>query len=416
MCLARRAEWIRPFVGPSACVRASTTRTPLVHHGMRPAVLGLVVVASACGGAGAPATRDDGAQPVAAQAASEAVTSGVPPVDPTSAPPANTPAVGETDTGGPPVPPPPGASPATIAPLLRERIGPADARVAPPGTLESHVEFFQRIPVTVNDRGPVGGVANTGLHADRLSINVELPTEGGLRRLAPEKDGARIEGAMRHLRSEMEDKGEARRKYRHAPRFAPAGQSTQMIVGADAADDRAIIARASSLYDRHRLRRVYYSAFSPIPSPSAVLPLKRPPLLREHRLYQSDWMMRFYGYEAGEIAAATDPTTGCLPLDIDPKLAWALNHRATFPVDVNRAPREALLRVPGLGVKAVDRILASRRHRRLRLDDVARLTVSIAKLRPFLVTADWRPTALVDRADLRARLAPPAQQLDLFAA
>jgi len=255
-----------------------------------------------------------------------------------------------------------------------------------------------------------------GLHADRLSINVELPTEGGLRRLAPEKDGARIEGAMRHLRSEMEDKGEARRKYRHAPRFAPAGQSTQMIVGADAADDRAIIARASSLYDRHRLRRVYYSAFSPIPSPSAVLPLKRPPLLREHRLYQSDWMMRFYGYEAGEIAAATDPATGCLPLDIDPKLAWALNHRAAFPVDVNRAPREALLRVPGLGVKAVDRILASRRHRRLRLDDVARLTVSIAKLRPFLVTADWRPTALVDRADLRTRLAPPAQQLDLFAA
>ena len=255
-----------------------------------------------------------------------------------------------------------------------------------------------------------------GLHADRLSINVELPTEGGLRRLAPEKDGARIEGAMRHLRSEMEDKGEARRKYRHAPRFAPAGQSTQMIVGADAADDRAIIARASSLYDRHRLRRVYYSAFSPIPSPSAVLPLKRPPLLREHRLYQSDWMMRFYGYEVGEIAAATDPATGCLPLDIDPKLAWALNHRAAFPVDVNRAPREALLRVPGLGVKAVARILASRRHRRLRLDDVARLTVSIAKLRPFLVTADWRPTALVDRADLRARLAPPAQQLDLFAA
>ena len=255
-----------------------------------------------------------------------------------------------------------------------------------------------------------------GLHADRLSINVELPTEGGLRRLAPEKDGARIEGAMRHLRSEMEDKGEARRKYRHAPRFAPAGQSTQMIVGADAADDRAIIARASSLYDRHRLRRVYYSAFSPIPSPSAVLPLKRPPLLREHRLYQSDWMMRFYGYEAGEIAAATDPATGCLPLDIDPKLAWALNHRAAFPVDVNRAPREALLRVPGLGVKAVDRILASRRHRRLRLEDVARLTVSITKLRPFLVAADWRPMTLTDSADLRARLAPPAKQLDLFAA
>lgn len=254
-----------------------------------------------------------------------------------------------------------------------------------------------------------------GLHADRLSINVELPTEGGLKRLAPEKDGGRIEAAMGQMRAEMEDHGDARRKYAHAPRFAPAGQSTQMIVGADAADDRAIIARASSLYDRHRLRRVYYSAFSPIPSPSTVLPLQRPPLLREHRLYQSDWMMRFYGYDSREIAAATDAATGCLPLDIDPKLAWALAHRATFPVDVNRAPREALLRVPGLGVKAVDHILASRRHRRLRLEDVARLTTSIKKLRPFLVAADWRPVGLIDRADLRARVAPPARQLELFA-
>ncbi len=254
-----------------------------------------------------------------------------------------------------------------------------------------------------------------GLHADRLSINVELPTQAGLRKLAPEKDGGRIESAMGRMRTEMEEGQEARRKYRSAPRFAPAGQSTQMIVGADEADDRAIITRASSLYDRHRLRRVYYSAFSPIPSPSAVLPLKRPPLLREHRLYQSDWMMRFYGYEAQDVAAATDPATGCLPLDIDPKLAWALRHRATFPVDVNRAPREMLLRVPGLGVKAVDRILASRRHRRLRLDDVARLTTSVKKIRPFLIAADWRPVGLAERADLRAMLAPPARQLYLFA-
>lgn len=267
---------------------------------------------------------------------------------------------------------------------------------------------------TIPDADP-GLMRLAGLHADRLSINVELPTESGLKRLAPEKDGTRIEAAMGQMRTEMEDSGDARRKYRHAPRFAPAGQSTQMIVGADAADDRAIITRASSLYDRHRLRRVYYSAFSPIPSPSAVLPLKRPPLMREHRLYQSDWMMRFYGYDASEVAAATDAATGHLPLDIDPKLAWALNHRAIFPVDVNRAPREALLRVPGLGVKAVDRILASRRHRRLRLDDVARMTTSIKKLRPFLVAADWRPVALIARADLRARMTPPASQLELFA-
>ncbi|MBJ7443909.1 MAG: putative DNA modification/repair radical SAM protein [Sphingobium sp.] len=253
-----------------------------------------------------------------------------------------------------------------------------------------------------------------GLFADRLSINVELPTQAGLERLAPEKDGGRIEGAMAGMRSAMEDMGEARRKYRHAPRFAPAGQSTQMIVGADDASDSAIITRASSLYDRHRLRRVYYSAFSPIPSPSAVLPLKRPPLLREHRLYQSDWMMRFYGYGADEVASATDPVTGCLPLDIDPKLAWALRHRGIFPVDVNRAPREMLLRVPGLGVKAVNRILASRRHRRLRLDDVARLTTSIKKLRPFLIASDWRPVQLADQADLRRQMTPAPAQLDLF--
>ena len=253
-----------------------------------------------------------------------------------------------------------------------------------------------------------------GLFADRLSINVELPTQAGLERLAPEKDGGRIEGAMAGMRSAMEDMGEARRKYRHAPRFAPAGQSTQMIVGADDASDSAIITRASSLYDRHRLRRVYYSAFSPIPSPSAVLPLKRPPLLREHRLYQSDWMMRFYGYGADEVASATDPVTGCLPLDIDPKLAWALRHRGIFPVDVNRAPREMLLRVPGLGVKAVNRILASRRHRRLRLDDVARLTTSIKKLRPFLIASDWRPVQLADQADLGREMPPAPAQLDLF--
>ena len=253
-----------------------------------------------------------------------------------------------------------------------------------------------------------------GLYADRLSINVELPTEQGLQRLAPEKNGARIEQAMAGLRTAIDDLGDARRRYRHAPRFAPAGQSTQMIVGADQADDRAIIRRAHTLYDRHALRRVYYSAFSPIPSPSSVLPLKRPPLLREHRLYQSDWMMRFYGYAPHDLDQATDPATGRLPLDIDPKLAWALQRRDAFPVDVNRAPREALLRVPGLGVKAVDRILASRRHRRLRLDDVARLTSSIKKLRPFLITADWRPLALSDSADLRPQLAPPVEQLELF--
>jgi putative DNA modification/repair radical SAM protein len=254
-----------------------------------------------------------------------------------------------------------------------------------------------------------------GLYADRVSINVELPTEAGLTRLAPDKNAARIEGAMGGLKLAIAEAKDAAKRFKRAPRFAPAGQSTQMIVGADAANDAEIIGKASGLYDRFRLRRVYYSAFSPIPDASAVLPLKRPPLIREHRLYQSDWLMRFYGYAPAEVQQAAG-TDGMLPLDIDPKLAWALKFRERFPVDVNRAPREMLLRVPGLGVKAIDKLIASRRHRTLRLDDLARLTVSIAKVRPFVVTLDWRPTFLTDRGDLRALLAPKSEQLELFAA
>ncbi len=276
---------------------------------------------------------------------------------------------------------------------------------------------------TIPDADPAL-VHQAGLYADRLSINVELPTAGGLKRLAPEKDGARIEGAMDDLKTAIVDTADARKRFKSAPRFAPAGQSTQMIVGADAATDGDIIGKASHLYDRFGLRRVYYSAFSPIPDASAVLPLQRPPLMREHRLYQSDWLMRFYDYRPDEVAAAADQATGMLPLDIDPKLAWALKFRGSFPVDVNRAPREALLRVPGLGVKAVGSILAARRWRRLRLDDVARLTVSVAKVRPFIVAEDWRPVVLADKAELGAELgaglrsivAPRTEQLELFAA
>jgi putative DNA modification/repair radical SAM protein len=266
---------------------------------------------------------------------------------------------------------------------------------------------------TIPDADPAL-VELAGRYADRVSINVELPTVQGLTRLAPDKSAARIEGAMGEMNTAIADARDAGRRYKSAPRFAPAGQSTQMIVGADAATDSDIVTRASGLYDRFGMRRVYYSAFSPIPDASAVLPLKRPPLMREHRLYQSDWLMRFYGYAPGEVMDATDD--GMLPLDIDPKLAWALKHRDRFPVDVNRAPREMLLRVPGLGVRAVDRIIASRRWRRLRLEDVARLTVSIRKLRPFLIAEDWRPVLLGDAADLRPVVAPKREQLELFAA
>jgi len=258
-------------------------------------------------------------------------------------------------------------------------------------------------------------IRRAGLHADRISINVELPTAEGLTRLAPEKDAEQIEGTMSDMKGAIVDARDASKRFKSAPRFAPAGQSTQMIVGADSASDREIVDRASHLYRRFGLRRVYYSAFSPIPDSSAVLPLKRPPLMREHRLYQSDWLMRFYGFTPAEVGAAAQED-GMLPLDIDPKLAWALKFREHFPVDVNRAAREQLLRVPGLGTRAVDRILSSRKLRKLRLDDVGRLTLSIAKVRPFITTLDWRPTLLTDRADLHAQLRPKKEQLELFAA
>jgi len=257
-------------------------------------------------------------------------------------------------------------------------------------------------------------IERAGRLADRISINVELPTREGLTRFAPDKNVDVIEGAMARSKSAIAEARDAGRRFKAAPRFAPAGQSTQMIVGADGASDVAIIGKANALYDRFALRRVYYSSFSPIPDASAVLPLRRPPLVREHRLYQSDWLTRFYGYSSAEVQQAADPA-GMLPLDIDPKLAWALKFRERFPVDVNRAPREVLLRVPGLGTRAVGNILASRRHRSLRLEDLARLRVPLAKVRPFIVAADWRPTALTDRADLRQRMAPPRrEQLELF--
>ena len=265
---------------------------------------------------------------------------------------------------------------------------------------------------TIPDADPAL-IEAAGLYADRLSINVELPTETGLTTLAPEKSAGRIRTAMKELKAGIDDNLDARKKYRSAPKFAPAGQSTQMIVGADAATDADVVASASSLYGKFGLRRVYYSAFSPIPDASAVLPLVRPPLMREHRLYQADWLMRFYGFAPGEVADATD--AGMLPLDIDPKTAWALKHRADFPVDINRAPREMLLRIPGMGVKTVNAVIRSRRQRRLRLDDLGRLTRSIDRLRPFVVAADWRPLALAESAVLRPTLVRAERaQLELF--
>jgi len=252
-------------------------------------------------------------------------------------------------------------------------------------------------------------IEEAGKWADRISLNVELPTQGDLERLAPEKNLSRIETAMHSIKVRVEQSKAERRENRKAPVFAPAGQSTQMIVGATPASDATILARASSLYGRQGLRRVYYSAFSPIPDASSKLPLAAPPLVREHRLYQADWLMRFYGFKVAELTTRAEPN---LPLHLDPKLAWALRNREKFPVDLNKAPRELLLRVPGLGVRNVDRIIRIRRWHILRLADLTRLRVALTKALPFVIVVDHSPRVLESDAAMRRFAA--AEQPDLF--
>ncbi len=249
--------------------------------------------------------------------------------------------------------------------------------------------------------------AEAGLYADRVSINIELPQDESLKSLAPEKDVGDIKRAMGRMRLAIDERAEPART---APRKTFArSQSTQLIVGADQASDGDILARSASLYGAYRLSRVYYSAFSPIPDSSHRLPSSRPPLLREHRLYQADWLMRFYGFEQPEIIGAGED----LDLSVDPKTGWALRNRDRFPVDVNTADRETLLRVPGLGAKAVDRILLARRQARLTLDDLKRVGAVVKRAKAFLVAEGWTPGMATDGEHLKARLIEPAQ-LSLF--
>jgi putative DNA modification/repair radical SAM protein len=240
-----------------------------------------------------------------------------------------------------------------------------------------------------------------GLYADRVSVNVELPTSRDLEVLAPEKTMPAVEAAMGSLRDASLD--------RERPRpFMPAGQSTQMVVGASLATDSEILLTAQRLYERFQLRRVYYSGYSPIPRADERLPRERAPLLREHRLYQADWLIRHYGFRPEEL------TERNLDLHRDPKLSWALRHRELFPVDLNRAAREQLLRVPGLGVRTVDRLLALRRHRKVRLEDLRRLKAAMTRVAPFVITDERASpaTRLLDSAWLSGSVR--AEQLDLF--
>ena len=256
-----------------------------------------------------------------------------------------------------------------------------------------------------------------GKYADRLSANIELPTQVDLDALAPAKSHAETETSMSQMQTKILEAKEDTRKYeagrmRFKPHFAPGGQSTQMIVGATASSDRDILRTSSKLYRGYGLKRVYYSAFSPIPDGAAVLPLKSPPLMREHRLYQADWLLRYYGFAESEL---TTDTAVNLDLKMDPKVSWALRNRAFFPVDVNLAARDELLRVPGLGVRNVDRIIELRRLRKIRLADLGKMHVPIARTKYFVKTADQNVALrYLDSPDLASVIIDPSEQLDLF--
>ena len=266
-------------------------------------------------------------------------------------------------------------------------------------------------------------VEQLGFLADRLSVNIELPSEAGLRALAPDKTKQAILAPMGQIRTRGQQSREELVKYHHAPRFAPAGQSTQLIVGATADTDFHILRLTQGLYDRYKLKRVFYSAYVPVVE-HTLLPSKdtKPPLLREHRLYQADWLLRFYGFRVEELLDDAHPDFNPL---VDPKCSWALNHLDFFPVEVNTADYETLLRIPGVGVVSARRILSSRRARRLRVEDLKRLGVVMKRAQYFLTASGKMAEGLRFTSDsiLRGLIAaerpalpqPELEQLSLFA-
>ena len=265
-------------------------------------------------------------------------------------------------------------------------------------------------------------VERLGFLADRLSVNIELTSEAGLNSLAPDKTKRAILAPMRQIQTRNRQSREELVKYRHAPRFAPAGQSTQLIVGATRDTDFHILRLTQGLYDRYSLKRVFYSAYVPVVE-HALLPARdvKPPLLREHRLYQADWLLRFYGFTAQEILDETHPNFDAA---LDPKSDWALRHPEFFPVEVNRADYEALLRVPGLGVRSARRILRARRVGPLNFEGLKRLGVVLKRAQYFLtcsgrmmqglrVSEDGLLRHLVS-LEAPALAAPAPEQLSLF--
>ena len=256
-------------------------------------------------------------------------------------------------------------------------------------------------------------IREAGKYADRLSANIEMPVQTDLDRLAPEKTLIEIETTMQQVKQGILTAKDSAKKNGDAPAFARAGQSTQMVVGATATTDTTILHKAETLYRKFDLRRVYYSAFTPIENTNPLLSEPITPLMREHRLYEADWLIRHYGFTASEITHGAK--TQNLELEKDPKLAWALRHRDYFPVDVNKDSARQLLRVPGLGARNVSRILKIRHYHRLKLEDLAKLRVRVNYAKWFVVTADYNPNVYqIDAEKLEEKLKPKNIQPSLF--
>lgn len=255
-------------------------------------------------------------------------------------------------------------------------------------------------------------VAEAGRYADRLSVNLEIPTEENLKRLAPEKDHRSVYLPMRYIQQGVLESAEERRRYRRAPRFAPAGQSTQMIVGATSETDKDILKVSSMLYGNPTMKRVYYSGYVSVNTYDTRLPaLKQPPLVRENRLYQADWLLRYYQFTVDELVDDRHPD---LDLEIDPKLAWALKHPECFPVNVNTAAYEMLLRVPGIGVRSAKIIVMSRRFSRVGFYELKKMGVVMKKAQYFIVCNELPKNTIQElgAGEIRRLLLPKVRKTD----
>ena len=252
-----------------------------------------------------------------------------------------------------------------------------------------------------------------GKYADRLSANIEMPVQKDLDKLAPEKTLTEIENTMFDIKNGIREAKDLTKRSGDVPKFARAGQSTQMVVGATPSSDTTILHKAESLYRKFDLRRVYYSAFTPIENTNPLLSEPPTPLMREHRLYEADWLIRHYGFTASEITHGAK--TDNLDLEKDPKLSWALRHRDYFPIDVNKASARQLLRVPGLGARNVARILKIRHYHQIKLEDLAKLRVRMSNAKWFVITADYNPNVYqLDAEKLEEKLKPKTIQPTLF--